>query len=524
MERGASCNYRKLGHHLAEAHGDLYRHPDGLVLVQPDGKLQLIDKGPKLAPVIVDRVNMQVLREGKLVSDLPNAMHLTTMLLSNAFLSQFSPLDEVALVPFYFDDFRLAPPGYSDRGPGQRVLYVGKAAEIGKSTKTIEKFLGIMEFETNADRTNAVAAALTCVLRRHWPGQKPVNVITSTKSHGGKGTITDFIRGPVPKADILYQARDWPMQHQLHTQLEDKPDIGMVVFDNVRRDSSGDRAGFIRSAFLESFVTNEEIILAAPKARSVLRVRNRFVVTINMNEGQLSKDLLNRALCIHLVPKGNVLDRECPLGNPKLEYLPKHQDEIQAELHGMVVRWIAAGRPLDESVRHAMSPWARVIGGILKVSGFTDFLGNNDTRKFAEDPLRKAIGILGAARPNKALRPMEWARVAVEHGLAKTLFPPNERDTEKGRERAVGCVLKRHLDETFTTETKSKILTMRLDGGNKRWNPGGNPHVRYVFQVEKAVDLPVDDDVTPAESATCEADGPTGIQPGNEKADGMTVS
>ena len=108
----------------------------------------------------------------------------------------------------------------------------------------------------------------------------------------------------------------------------------------------------------------------------------------------------------------------------------------------MIERWRVAGCPLDETVKHSMSPWAKTIGGILKHNGFTDFLGNQQTRKAVDEPLRRALGILGAVKPDKALRPAEWAQLAVQQGLVKTLIPTNERDTDKGRERAIGVLLK----------------------------------------------------------------------------------
>ena len=496
-ERAAAPNYRGLGRCLAEARGDLYRnHSDdyGLIQVMADGKSRLISKGSELAPIIVDRVRMRVMKEGKLVSEFPTSTHRDAMLRSEAFLGQFLPLDEVVSEPFYLEDFSLAKSGYTDGGPGQQVLYVGPEPEIADSTATIEQFLDMMDFATNADRTNAVAAALTVRLRHHWLGEKPLINVTGTKSHSGKGTVTDFIRGNVAKADILYETTDWPMQSQLQRQLHADPQIGMIILDNVRNDSAGGGAKFIRSGFIESFVTNPEIMLSSPGAGPVLRLKNRFVVGINMNEGKLSPDLLNRDLDIRLAPKGSVMDRECPC-NPKLEFLPQHREQIEAEVHGMIARWRAAGCPLDEDVRHPMKPWARVVGGILKVNGFKDFLANSAIRKSADDPIREALAILGAAKPDKALRPREWARMSVTEGLGKTLFPPNERDTDKGRERAIGVVLKRHLDETFTIQTDTRILRLRLEGGNKRWTSGKNPHVRYVFRLLEEKELPVDDEV-----------------------------
>ena len=297
VERGAAANYNKLGRVLAKS-GDLYRNGEhGLALLQvlTDGRPRLIAKGAALAPVIVDRTKMRVVKEGKLVSELPTSAHLNAMLRSEKFLTNFRPLDEVTNHPVYMDDFTLVRPGYNDGGPGNRILYLGAAPQTSDSMDAINRFLDVMAFASLADRTNTVAAALTTQLRRCWLGEKPIVLVTATKSHSGKGTITEFFRGNVPKADILYEAIDWPMQSQFQRQLQVNPDIGLVVFDNVRCDSSG-RASMIRSAFIEGFVTNSEIVLASPGAGEAIHLQNRYLLTINTNDGKLSPDLMNRAL------------------------------------------------------------------------------------------------------------------------------------------------------------------------------------------------------------------------------------
>jgi len=339
-----------------------------------------------------------------------------------------------------------------------------------------------MAFASNADRTNTVAAALTTQLRRCWMGAKPIVLVTATKTHSGKGTVTDFVRGNVPKADILYESIDWPMMSQFQRQLQVSPDIGLIVMDNVRCDSSG-RATMIRSGFVESFVTNPEVLLASPGAGEPVRLQNRYLFTINTNDGKLSPDMMNRALSIHLAPKGNVHEQDTPIGNPKLDYLPKHRDQIEAELRGMIERWKAAGRRLDSQVKHSMSNWAATIGEILRVNGFTDFLANSRERRAADDPLQEALAILGAAKPGKPLRPIDWAKLVVEQGLAKTLLPANERDTEAGRVRAIGKVLTRHLGVEFLASTDTTSYRLQLEGGFRRWTKGKNPFTQYVFTV-----------------------------------------
>jgi len=496
VERGARRNYRLLGRRLAQANDLLYRNGidgHGLIQVSANGDSRLITKAGQFAPVIVDSLTMKVTKESKLVSELPPATHLNAMLRSEAFLGQFQPVDQVAKNPLYLDDFSVAKSGYHDGGKDGHLLYVGPVVRVEEGIETIKRFLGVMDFATNADRTNTVAAALTVLLRHRWHGEKPVVVVTATKSHAGKGTITEFIRGTVAKADVLYESIDWPMQSQFQRQISQNPDIGMVYLDNVRLDSAGGRARFIRSAFIESFVTSPEINLASPGAGESLQLKNRFVIAINTNDGSLSPDLLNRALSIHLAPKGNVQDRQSSIGNPKLEFLPQNRERIEAELRGMIERWKNLGRPLDETVKHPMTPWGQTIGGILKVNRFTDFLANYGARMSADDPIREALAILAGLEPGKALRPGEWADHAVDQGLAKTIFSAHERDTSAGRERGIGVLFSRHLDETFDAMTPTTRIRVRLDGGFRRWEKGMNPHMRYLFVVLEQEPLPVDD-------------------------------
>lgn len=499
---GAKKNYERLGERLSQF-TDLFRNGDegvGLIQVLQSGETRLIARAAQLAPLIADRLSLVVTKNGNAAGDMPAAQHLNALLRSEVFLSQFRPVDLIARIPYYKADFTLAASGYHDDGPGQRVLCVSPLPEIANTTETITKFLDVMEFATPADRTNAVAAGLTVLLRHHWPGEKPLVLVTATKSHAGKGTTTEFFRGKVPKADILYGDRDWPMQFQFQRQLQVNPEIGLVVFDNVRLDSAGGKGKCIRSAFVEGFVTASEITLASPGAGEPIRLNNKYVVTINTNDGALSPDLMNRALTIHLAPKGDVQERKSAIGNPKFEFLPQSRDRIDAELRGMIERWKAEGRPLDDSFKsHSMPDWARTIGGILKVNGFTSFLENTDAHRIQDDPVRQAIAILGAARSKEELRPAEWADQAMREGLAKTLFTQADRETAKGRERGIGVVFNRHLNETFVAEREDEDgkrfrLTLYLRGGFRRWEKGKNGQTKYVFDVvEKEEVLPVEE-------------------------------
>ena len=119
----------------------------------------MIAKGAELAPVIVDRVRVEVWKNGKRKGSKLAAAHLNTMLGTETFLGQFRRVDLVTTTPAYLPDFTLTRPGLNE-GDGQRILYVGAEPVIADSFDAINAFLDVMAFETEADRTNAVAGAL----------------------------------------------------------------------------------------------------------------------------------------------------------------------------------------------------------------------------------------------------------------------------------------------------------------------------------------------------------------------------
>jgi hypothetical protein len=376
-----AVNYARLGARLA-ACGNLYRRPvyaGGLLFATPGANTcpVIINQSSRLAANLSDCVRVRVIGTGHRTGNRVPASHLNTMLLSEKFLEQFPPVDDVVRRAYYLPDFAIFRPGYNDGGPGLRFLFVGQEARIERNHDAVRRFLDVMAFESEADRTNAVGAALTVLLRHLWPGAKPLIAVTSTKSHGGKDTVIDFACGLTPKVSISHETTDWAVEKVFVRIVKHRPAVGVVCLENVR--VNGHQAT-IASAFVERFLTDPRPQLHAVGTGEPITIDNHLVVAVSANLGRLSEDLMNRALPIHLTPVGNVADRDTPIGNPRLEYLPAHGDQIEAELHGMVQKWKDEGMPPDEDVRHPMTGWARTIGGILKVNGFTGFLANYASR------------------------------------------------------------------------------------------------------------------------------------------------
>ena len=502
-DRAQALTYADFGGRLASkgTEGDLFRAADyasGLILASPHPRVPPtpIKEPTQLAALCVDRIRVKVHKNGKAKGSSISSTQMRIMLQSEAFLRQFPPVDSVLEAPrFLTPDFRLTAQGYNDGGFGQRVLYYGEKPWIKLTHDRIDRFLDVMPFATEADRTGAVAAALTVLLHNHWPGGKPIIAVTASKSHAGKDTIIEFASGIYPHVSISYQKPDWPLERALVGAICHDRGVVLINVENARLG----RETHISSAYLERFATDPQPLLLTTAMRQGVRLWNTFVLALSSNFGSLSEDLLNRALPIHLVPVGDVTNRRSPIGNPKLEYLPMHRLEIAAEVRGMVETWKEAGCPLDYSVQHPFTLWARTIGGILQVNGFSDFLGNYSTRRTTNDPLRQALGILGASCPSGSSEDgwyaaAKWAERATSLGLLRALLSEADRDSAGGRERATGVVLSAHRDELFTVETDDEHLVLKLEKGRRRFVAGDEPSTRYRFAIIKKLPIPVDRD------------------------------
>jgi hypothetical protein len=70
----------RLGKALAKAHPGLHRTAQGLIEALPaEGRVRLIDAARKLAPVLIDRQDVRVMRGGQVVGDLPPDRSLKVM-------------------------------------------------------------------------------------------------------------------------------------------------------------------------------------------------------------------------------------------------------------------------------------------------------------------------------------------------------------------------------------------------------------------------------------------------------------
>ena len=97
------------------------------------------------------------------------------------------------------------------------------------------------------------------------------------------------------------------------------------------------------------------------------------------------------------------------------------------------------------------------------VNGFGGFLANTATRQSEDDPVRRALAVLGVAYPGEWYRTDDWAARVAKLGLMKVLIPAADQDTADGRIRGTGVVLSNHAEETLVAETEDEVARALAD-------------------------------------------------------------
>src|SRR5262249_54013078 len=105
-----------------------------------------------------------------------------------------------------------------------------------------------------------------------------------------------------------------------------------------------------------------------------------WLITSNLTSG--SSDMISRGIPIRLRYEGNPAERT--FKENLLEFATQHRLDILGELAALVERWKLAGRPDAQAIwpsgrpqpRHRCQRWVQIIGGVLAVNGFTNFLSN----------------------------------------------------------------------------------------------------------------------------------------------------
>jgi len=236
-------------------------------------------------------------------------------------------------------------------------------------------------FESDTDRTHALAFLLQPFCRQLIQGPTPMALIEAPAAGTGKGLLANCIAIPAtgrPLEMTPQRDGDEEWRKGITASLLSSPPF--ICFDNLN--------GRLKSTALEAALTTEfwsDRILG--ESRIVrLPVLSGWIAT--GNNVDLSPDLFRRVVMIRLDAKTQIPETR-DVGKFKHPRLIRWAQENRGELIWaalVIIRaWLSAGRPAGTEMMGSYESWTEVVGGIIKHSGRQGFLANRVVNKCVAD-------------------------------------------------------------------------------------------------------------------------------------------
>lgn len=292
------------------------------------------------------------------------------------------PITRLVGAPVFAPDGRLLQtPGYHREAqvfyapaPGLLVPDVGEAPpaeEIARARAfLLGELLGDFPFVGDADRAHAVALLLLPFVRELIDGRTPLHLIEKPSPGTGAGLLVDMATLPALGGSParMTEGRDedeW--RKRLTAKLTEGPAI--IVLDNVRRrlDSAALSAAITASVWEDRLLGQTQMVRA--------RVRCAWAAT--GNNPALSNEMVRRTVRIRLDARVDRPWLRTEFKHPDLRtWATTQRGELIWACLTIIRGWIAAGQPPCNAMLGEFEGWARVVGGILEVTGIPGFLGN----------------------------------------------------------------------------------------------------------------------------------------------------
>ncbi len=232
-------------------------------------------------------------------------------------------------------------------------------------------------FQSEADRTNAIAYLLTPFVREMISGAIPMGLCEAAVAGTGKGLLTNAIAIPATGStlEIIPQRDSEEEWRKVFTaKLIESPTF--VMLDNL--------TGTLKAPSLEALLTTGKWTDRILGETRMVRFKPRAIWMATGNNLQLGGDLPRRVVWMRLDAK-----MERPEERKPDEF--KHADLVRWAVANrpqlvwaalvIVQNWIAKGCVPGKEVMGSYESWTGTLGGILREGGFTGFITNVQERR-----------------------------------------------------------------------------------------------------------------------------------------------
>ena len=227
---------------------------------------------------------------------------------------------------------------------------------IAEAVKGLHWLVEEFDFQTEADRSRALAAFLTPALRIGglMCGNIPIDCAEANKSQSGKGHRLEMVC-------TLYNEKSYfvtgkaggvgSVDESFATALVSARPF--ICLDNFR--------GRMDSQNLEAFLTCPSLFPCRIPHHGEVRVDpKRFILQLSSNGLETTRDLANRASICRIRKRSGFQFRDT------LGELQRRQPYFLGCVYAIISEWIASGKPRTNDTRHDFREWCQTLDWIVQ--------------------------------------------------------------------------------------------------------------------------------------------------------------
>lgn len=367
----------------------LYVREDSLCYLAGDVLTPL--RGPKLHNVVLQLCNLVKGTTDKGTGDtvlmpVPLSRQVVDMLgnLLPEQLEKFRRVDQVLRFPFCTAGADGQPIIVSDTGydATSRTVLVGtggaaaaRFATPEAASEYLQWVIGDFPFSGQSEKENYLGMLLQLVLRPYIQGNTPLYIIEGNQSGVGKSLLAKLpvaLSGIVPPELVAWPDKGAEEATKGLPRLLERGEA-VVAWDNAR--------GTLASSTFESLFTSHVVTLRylGGAQLGTFAIRQLWIITSNNLEA--NRDGARRGVRCRLV---KTQAREHAISD-FVTYCCNNRGEILSALLRLVQHWIEQGAPLykDVPTLDSYEHWATVVGSVMKINGFTQWLRNKQEAQAA---------------------------------------------------------------------------------------------------------------------------------------------
>jgi hypothetical protein len=288
--------------------------------------------------------------------------------------SAFPRLASIRSAPVMLPDRRvLATEGY-DRDSGlllrlQGLEDIRTDMPVQEATRWLfTELLGDFPFADKASQAHALALVLEPFVRPAIHGATPLYLIDAPLRGAGKGLLADAacLTATGRRADVMALVAGNAEEHEKRITALLLAGAQWILIDN---------ATSMASAPLAAVLTATQWRGRRLGRSAMVDVPNDATWVATGNNVELSDEIARRTIPIRLDPGVERPEERKGFKHPELlRWAATHRTTLVSACLSLIHAWLEAGCPEGEATLGSYESWARMLGGILGVSGVSGFL------------------------------------------------------------------------------------------------------------------------------------------------------